>query len=463
MNTQSLLTFERFESPRPLFAYVERFVLPFIDGFVIDEDVKRMITHQAFCYEVLKKIEDFYIDDWDLVGALLDEENYEVAGVILDRKSSVQKCHYRIAISINKPNHLFQVGSYNRGGLFRKVDVNKYEYATLERKYARKLRYDNKAFHPSSVIDFVRQTDELNEVTYRIQQRNVFFKPLGPKSLFAYAERLALRHRENIDAISNNVLTAFKLKYPDEYHQTKLEYIASSWQLESIALNEQGEIVWLLMFHNGDFDRHMLLDGHLKPLEIFHEKITYWLPSDDARALMQERIASIYLERLKELVRIPVHAEERPSTAGAVFQDHKVLPSDAYDGFRHYFEGKRIVVIGPSFVSAQEMDSLAYELGLPHGTIDCHNIDFDKLRGTNFDYLKESRDRYLGIILGPTPHKVSHLGMFASLSSKLTQENGFPYTIEASSNTLGKNLKITKSSFMASLFQIMRFHLKNMT
>jgi len=48
MNTQSLLTFERFESPRPLFAYVERFVLPFIDGFVIDEDVKRMITHQAF-------------------------------------------------------------------------------------------------------------------------------------------------------------------------------------------------------------------------------------------------------------------------------------------------------------------------------------------------------------------------------------------------------------------------------
>ena len=463
MNPPSLLTFERFESPRPLFAYIERFVLPMIDGFVIDDDARRMITHQAFCYEVLTKIEDFYIDDWDLVGTLLNEDDYEVAGVILDRKSSVQKCHYRIAISINRPNHLFQVGSFNRGPLFRKVDVNKYEYATLERKYARKLRYDNKAFHPSTVIDLVRQTDELNEVTYRVQQPNVFFKPLGPKSLFAYAERLAKRHHDQLAAISNSVLATFKLKYPDEHHQTKLDYEPSFWQLESIALNEQGDIVWLLMFHEGDFDRHLLLDANMKPLELFHEKITYWLASDDGRLAMQERIAGIYLQRLKDLTRTPVQSETPLSIDNPHSTGNDGFSSDAYDGFRHYFEGKRIVVIGPSFVSPQEMDALAYELGMPRGTIDSHNTDFDKLKGTNFDYLKENPERYLGIILGPTPHKVSHLGLYASLASKFSQENGFPYTIEASSNTLGKNLKITKSSFMASLFQIMRFHLKNMS
>jgi|GEM_PF-1228711 len=451
-----LITFERYQGPPPLFKYAERFILRHIDDFSIDENVQIFAKSAFFCYEILQRIKDFYIEDWELAGVLLNDDDYEIFAVVLDRKSSIQASHYRIAITARPPYRLIEAGSRGKGRLFQHLKISEYEYRTLERKYARKLRDDDKNFHPSHVVNLHRVTDELNEVSYYINNGNVFFKAMGPSGLFAYAERALMSLPNGHGRLPPAVIDVFRRNYPDEYNDARPDPDLTHWRVESASLDEKGAIQWLLMFYEGEFDRHLVLDGSFSPLEMFHEKITYEINHDADRRQAVAAVAALYERRLSEFPPIPEPTKKEVEPAQVSQQPDK---GDGYDSFRAYFSNRKIVVIGPSFLSPQEMETLAYELGLPHGTIDYAHRDYDKLRGTSFDYLKNGRDKYLGVIVGPTPHKVGSLGLYRSLSSKLKQEPGFPYTVEASSTTLGKNLKLTKRSFQTSLFQIMRYHL----
>lgn len=88
----------------------------------------------------------------------------------------------------------------------------------------------------------------------------------------------------------------------------------------------------------------------------------------------------------------------------------------------------KILIIGESNISKQLILDICKEYGLSDKNIDIIN-DYDEASNFDFDTLKDS-NKYKVIILGPTKHKVKGIKNYESISSRINNEDGFPYLID---------------------------------
>ncbi len=438
--------------------YAKRVVYPRIDLLKIDSpQVNHFIHSDGFCYETLKALEDFYIEDWDFVGVLLYDDDYDLAALILSRKSPIYKCHYRIAVSATAPHELIDVASSDKGFLFSKRSVNKYERKTIEQIYNLKWRYIDHTYRPTNYLPITREVDEGGQLLFEICHPNMCLHTHGPRALFEYAH---IKLHENHFQFDSK--TQRRLDYKWYEFAEKLTNLSTlKWHIESVFLDDNLAIDYLLLYHDDDQNIYVLLNRQYEIIDVFDDLIIY---KSNITQFTSEQILDIrhkYSSLIEEererynLLQSNIPFEKTlPPVTNAIVSD------DVLYEFRANFSDQTIIIVGPSYINEQEMNSIAYEMGLPKHIIDYRHPDYDKITGTSFDHLRNNCDHYLGIILGPTPHKLRNLGKHASLSSKLKEEPGYPYTVEATTQTIGKNLRLTRNSFKIALSKIIRHHLQ---
>lgn len=446
-------------APTPLYDYVRRFVLRRIDEFTIDDPrVESMMKHPSFCYDIYQAINEFYIDDWQLSDIVLDESDYEVRAVVLTRKSPTQACFYKIAITTERPYRLLEVGSWGKGSLFKRYEAHKFELATIRRLYALRLRYVDNSYRPTRFLPLTRLVDEAEQINFLVNHPSIFLKLYGPKSLFDFVKSEIDKSKFAYDIIKPRLLAVNNGRI-DEYAQQLAAIDPHDWFIESVGVTPSMDIDYIMLAHASDLDLRMLLGSDYKVLDVFNDQLIYPDLATLKDPKFYKAVAAYYREKL--LSKYPQHIDLAQPLVGEV--DIETSQVDPFASFRGYFATGKILVIGQSLLDIQDMEKVAYELGLPKGVIDYSNGGFEKIRGTSFDHLKTNPGRFLGIVLGPMPHKIKDLGNYASLSSKLREEPGFPFSVEATPLTIGKNLKITKTSLKTALFKIMCHHLDRIT
>ena len=110
-----------------------------------------------------------------------------------------------------------------------------------------------------------------------------------------------------------------------------------------------------------------------------------------------------------------------------------------------------IVVLGGSEVKEKHLRGVCKELGFTDKDRFEFHLDYDSLQKFRYQDLQWN-DSYRAILVGPSPHKTSGTGEYASLISALEHEQGFPKLIKL---TTGQELKITKSNFKAALEELL--------
>ena len=456
---QHLIKIDLDIAPTPLYDYVRRFVLRRIDEFTIDDHrVESMMKHPSFCYDIYQAINEFYIDDWQLSDIVLDEADYEVRAVVLTRKSLTQACSYKIALTTQPPYQLLEVGSWGKGSLFKRYEAHKYELATISRLYALRLRYVDNSYRPTRFLPLTRLVDEAGQVNFLVNHPSIFLKLYGPKSLFDYVKSEIDKAKFAYDIIKPRLLAINNMRI-DEYGQQLSIINPHDWFIESIGVTPSMDVDYIMMAHASDLDLRMVLNGEYKVLDVFNDQLVYPDLTTLKDPMFYKAVAAHYRELL-----LSKYPRQTNSVQPIVAEpDIEANQTDPFASFRGYFTTGKILVIGQSLLDIQDMEKVAYELGLPKGVIDYSNGGFEKIKGTSFDHLKTNPGRFLGIVLGPMPHKIKDLGNYVSLSSKLREEPGFPFSVEATPLTIGKNLKITKTSLKTALFKIMCHHLDHIT
>ena len=123
---------------------------------------------------------------------------------------------------------------------------------------------------------------------------------------------------------------------------------------------------------------------------------------------------------------------------------------------------KKIVIMGD--------DKFLNNTNLIFGIAKQYNINKNQLEIYN-NYVKiksiakgilnkiQYNDKYIGIIFGPVPHKVSGIDNFSSIIAKCKQEEGFPVTVDCRDNSQSNKLKVTKTSFKQALIKIIKDYL----
>ncbi|KKQ35966.1 MAG: hypothetical protein US50_C0002G0026 [Candidatus Nomurabacteria bacterium GW2011_GWB1_37_5] len=115
----------------------------------------------------------------------------------------------------------------------------------------------------------------------------------------------------------------------------------------------------------------------------------------------------------------------------------------------------RIIIIGDCWVPKHQIYGMVKELGIPNPKERLDLIfSYEEIKKSfSWNRLKNSLN-YIGIILGPVPHKINNLGNFQNLSQKLLGEIGFPPFVEARTQDKKGVFKITKSSLKAALIEL---------
>lgn len=109
---------------------------------------------------------------------------------------------------------------------------------------------------------------------------------------------------------------------------------------------------------------------------------------------------------------------------------------------------KKILVIGDLRVGSQTLEEVCYELDISPDMIEVQD-DYGKVK--RFAAKVQKEGRYIGIVIGATPHKVKGLGNATSLVTYF-KGDGFPFTVEAKTYT--GELKITKVSLKNALEEV---------
>ena len=125
-----------------------------------------------------------------------------------------------------------------------------------------------------------------------------------------------------------------------------------------------------------------------------------------------------------------------------------VETTEVIDGHRLLAPNRKILVIGGSEVKENVLRGIAKNDFLFEKRDLDYILDYDKIKSQT-DRIKPYSSAYSGIIVGPCPHKTGGIGDYTSFVSKLANEEGYPFTIEA--RDAGGSLKISKESFRKAL------------
>ena len=128
--------------------------------------------------------------------------------------------------------------------------------------------------------------------------------------------------------------------------------------------------------------------------------------------------------------------------------DSAVETTEVINGHRLLAPNRKILVIGGSEVKENVLRGIAKKDFLFEKRDLDYILDYDKIKNQT-DRIKPYSSAYSGIIVGPCPHKTGGIGDYTSFVSKLANEEGYPFTIEA--RDAGGSLKISKDSFRKAL------------
>ena len=107
----------------------------------------------------------------------------------------------------------------------------------------------------------------------------------------------------------------------------------------------------------------------------------------------------------------------------------------------------KIIVIGASMISPDEMYGIAKELGIYRSHLELH-LDYEKNKRFNFDVLRNNMN-YSDVIFGPISHKCVNVRDNSSAISLITNyPDEYPKLLTA---TDSHGLKLTKQSFKKCL------------
>lgn len=174
----------------------------------------------------------------------------------------------------------------------------------------------------------------------------------------------------------------------------------------------------------------------IKQLELFKEH------TSQAQQLHEEKLKELQntISKLNKML------EERDQAISAMKQHISGTASE------QKYSKNKILIFGATSLDKQELQLIASDVGLEDIELVCQT-DYVKLKQYAARIKKDTS--YVGIILGPTPHKVKE-EQGASSPSAYFSGAGFPFTIEA--KTYSGQLKLTRES-LHTAFHLMYQHL----
>ncbi len=109
----------------------------------------------------------------------------------------------------------------------------------------------------------------------------------------------------------------------------------------------------------------------------------------------------------------------------------------------------KIVIIGESEITKQQLEGIAKECGISKSRIEfC--IDYYEAKRFNFRKLQYN-ENYAAVLVGPMPHSTWGKDEFSSALVALEKSDGYPPVFRLGSNCL----KITKSNFKSIMIDLL--------
>ena len=249
------------------------------------------------------------------------------------------------------------------------------------------------------------------------------------------------------DLNESEELKAFCNLFAPGYDIPPLPKLPSSEALKKIhelqsKLKEQEELIAL---YKKEYD---------KLLEAMRAKETHLLDLKKQNKIILEQNENElirYRENLEEAQAINERLKQENAELISKKQEegiHAVEKTEVIDGHRLLAPNRKILVIGGSEVKENVLRGIAKNDFLFAKRDLDYILDYDKIKN-HTDRIKPYSSVYSGIIVGPCPHKTGGIGDYTSFVSKLANEEGYPFTIEA--RDAGGSLKISKESFRKAL------------
>ncbi len=497
------------EGPEALFLLIKKELSHSIESLDLSlQGVKDAMARPTFSFGILQDLQDFYQDDWKLSGCYLLDHDHSLHSLILS-KEDPQGIEYRLMVNVDPESthwRLELVNSNGVGKLFEKETHHPHEIAVVQALYESYLPKPTvKEDKPTPTAPNCFETEKDYLCKLSDLGRYVFLSHLGPSSLFRYGyERLKAFQTQGLDLQDEDLQEDLKTR-PMFVKQALMDFLASKWRIESIITNKYLTVEGLLLFHVDEHRFHVFVNPYGKLLYIidceiesgmpvFEEDfkyreafLLYETPKAKAKRIAYEKsLAPLPVVKPKvpeETILFSLKSEpsEKPATNADVipdvsailpeFQKSKILPpapqptikklsparEDPYADWLDKFKTKRILIIGGSTLSGDAMKKACHECGFQKDNVVIYD-DYEKLTNLDFSSLKGKQEKYCGIVLGPTPHKLKGLGDFASLASMLSSE-GYPFTAEATRTGDARDFKITRNSLIAALGDIIRHEL----
>lgn len=189
-------------------------------------------------------------------------------------------------------------------------------------------------------------------------------------------------------------------------------------------------------------------------LETIHEKDTHLLDlkkQNEEIIQQNENELAKYREKLEEAQAINERLKLENEKHISKNEEGSIIAAETIeiiDGHKLLAPNRKILVIGGSEVKENVLRGIAKKDFLFEKRDLDFILEYDKIKNQT-DRIKPYSSAYSGIIVGPCPHKSGGSGDYASFISKLANEEGYPFTIEA--RDVGGTLKISKDSFRRAL------------
>ncbi len=482
--------FSRHQGPEALFLLIQRELSHSIQTLDLSlPEVQETMARSSFSFDMVKSLCDFFQDDWKLEGCLLDDRGYGLHSLIL-AKDDPQGHEYRLMVNVNPDASLWRLEAvhyHNKGFLFAIEDHHPYEMETVRKLY--------ESFLPvkPEKNDVIEPKKEPNcfeikkDYSFDLSQtgKYVFFSHMGPSSLFQHAyERLQSFERNGLNFQDPEMIEDLRHR-PIFVKQALSQFLASKWRLESVVLNKYLSIEGLLLFNVEEFRFHLFVNTYGKVIYLIDCEIDSGLPvfEEDSVYTQTSRLyetpkykakrEAYERKHLKPVSAKPVVIEpealpEIPPKSVAVLPPcsqivqtepkkeipKKIQPENAYADWLDKFKTKKILVIGDTALTPDMVKNVCRDLGFQKDNIILYN-DYAKMTNLDFTSLKGKQDKYCGIVLGPTPHSLRGLGNFASLAAMLATDD-YPFTAEATRLGDAKDFKITRTSLIEAVSDIIR-------
>lgn len=468
--------------PASLFRFIDTKIMPKIDRLDISAaTIKEVISKPYFSLKVLRKIEDFYYDDWKVSGCYLFCDDDSIQSLIISTQDEYGN-EYRATVNVGggKDMAIVEAIHYNqKGNNFLDGEINKAILNRIESEYAPYAppKKTQAALTKPPVPQILRNEDIVFDFSY--PGYYVFRSHIGPAELFKTISRLLDNFEARGIDYKSDTMTDDMRVAPMDIQQSLIHFLKNKWLIESCVVNKYLSLDYILLFNKNNEQYHLLLNKYGKAIYIIDCDIDYGEAVQYGDEIY-DKVNAIFgitpkkakqpeppkTQSLKSEIEPPlpslISIEQPIIEISPVDKCLIIIPKETnpyaewYDLFKH----KHLIIIGGTVVNTNDIRTICHGLGFNTNNIELYT-DYEKLPNKDFTFLKGQKDKYCGIVLGPVPHSVKNHGPSESLETMFHSDPEYPFMAIAFPNTARKELKITASSLKMSLNEIIRNEIRN--